>query len=201
MRTFIAIELSNQLKHHLDEAIASLRQLPSAELVRWVPSESVHLTLKFLGEIGGEQLTAVQQALEGGLAGQAGFSFRTGKSIGCFPKWWQPRVYWIGVEGDQGRLAKTNSLIEGSLAPLGIKAEGRPFHPHLTIGRVKPDAGGQQLTELSEKLRNHELQELGVIQVRQVSLMKSDLRPTGAVHTRVHAVELSQARPRNARSQ
>ncbi len=195
MRTFIAIELPDQLKHHLDEAIVSLRQLPGAELVRWSPSETVHLTLKFLGDVSGEQVEAVQQALEGGLAGKDGISFRIGRSIGCFPNWRQPRVYWIGVEGDQGRLAKTNSVIEGSLAPLGIKPEGRPFHPHLTIGRVKRHTVGKLLAELSEQLRNHEFEELGEVQVRGVSLMKSDLRPTGAVHTRIHAVELGPVGP------
>ncbi|MFQ5883156.1 MAG: RNA 2',3'-cyclic phosphodiesterase, partial [Candidatus Methylomirabilales bacterium] len=109
--------------------------------------------------------------------------------LGTFPPKGRPRVVWVGVEQGAEEVVKLQGRVEEVLLPLGFPREERPFHPHLTLGRVK---GMRQLSPLLEYLRGGEIGEVGRMQVRCVDLMQSQLHPRGAIYTRVEGVPLAE---------
>lgn len=191
MRAFIAIELPPELKDRLASELDSLRSAPGAGAIRWSNPDTVHLTLRFLGELDDREVALAQSALEQGLAGEQRFSFQIERRLGCFPSWQRPRVFWIGVGEAAGRLGRLNGAIERQLRERGFQPEHRAYHPHLTIGRVKRGVRPGELRSTAEALQEVELDGHAAVQVRAVSLMESELRPSGAVHTPVYQVRLS----------
>jgi 2'-5' RNA ligase len=153
-----------------------------------VRPESLHLTLKFLGEIDEESVPDVLVALR--IAAQRHGAFSLGvQGIGVFPDARGPKVVWAGLSGDVDTLTALALAVEEALIPAGIPPEGRPFTPHLTIARIKDGAReiGKALTAngfLESRL------EMGSMNVHEVVLMKSDLKPSGSVYTRLDTVPL-----------
>ncbi len=181
LRTFVAIELPGRVREALERHIRRLRQqLPGS--FRWVKPESVHLTLKFLGDIEEAQASAIAEALRRSLAGHPQFDLRTGR-LGCFPNAKRPRVVWMGVEGDLDALAGLQLKVEEACTDLGFEREKRRFVPHLTLGRASRSAP----VSLDKAPGESE-----PFTVTRISLMKSELTPGGAVHTRLDSFELVQ---------
>src|SRR5690242_6423167 len=99
----------------------------------------MHLTLRFLGDTSSDEVPAIGQAMRGALGERPPIALHLAQ-IGAFPSLQRPSVVWAGVGGDTSALAQAQSDLEQSLAALGIAREVRPFHPHLTLGRVRRDA-------------------------------------------------------------
>jgi 2'-5' RNA ligase len=138
---------------------------------------SIHLTLRFLGDTDPAALPKIGESLDR-IAPQFGqFELQLGK-LGCFPNDRKPRVIWIGVDGDVCRLEKLQRAVEEGLEPLGWLPEGRRFHPHLTIGRVN---NSRQIVEAHLPWGKHFRTDS--FTVAEISLIESDLRPTGAIYT------------------
>jgi len=191
IRTFIAIELPAEIHDALAAAQHELQRADpgAARCVRWVAPGSIHLTLKFLGQTPGAKVEAIRQAIERAAASAPCLALRLGHA-GCFPNVRQPRVLWIGVEGDLAALSRLQSAIESTVSPLGFPSEKRPFSPHLTLGRVRDDATPEQRRRLGSAVAA--LQPSNArFTATSVSLMRSDLRPEGAVYTRLAEVEMS----------
>lgn len=186
MRLFVAINLDPSLKTPLAEIQGKLKATEAP--VSWVKPEQLHLTLKFLGEVAEAALPLLQDALGRCLAEVAAFSLAL-SGLGTFPPKGTPRVIWVGVSEGGPEVGELNARIEEALHPLGFPREDRPFHPHLTLGRVK---GTRHLQPLLERLRSLEVKELGRMRVRFVDLMRSDLHPHGAIYTLVHRVPLKE---------
>jgi 2'-5' RNA ligase len=191
IRAFIAIELSTDILRQLENLQARMKQNVPSGLVRWTRPEGIHLTLKFLGEVPADQTEAIADAMRRACAPYTPFSLSVA-GVGCFPNPQRPRVVWVGIDEPTGALAGLQRDIERAMKPLGFAPENRAFTPHLTLGRVK---GG----------RRDELEALGtyacscVVQataqeVTAVSLMRSDLRPSGAVYTELASAPLVGAR-------
>lgn len=189
MRLFVAIEIPPILAHELAAQIVALQSKVEAGAVRWVRAEAVHLTLKFLGEVAEASVPDLSAAISEAAAPFAPFRFEV-KNLGCFPNSRRPRVVWLGVHEPGGALLQLQQGLERRLAELGFKEEGRPFHPHLTVGRVKRDIGAGALRRLSAALEHETVGSLGTAEADGASLMRSDLRPTGAVYTRLHFAPL-----------
>ena len=188
-RTFIAIELDEELKAHLRHIQDRLREEMPPRSVRWVRPEGVHLTLKFLGDTPLAQIEAVQAAL-GRAAAQVGpFRFEVG-GLGCFPHSRRPRVVWVGLHEPTGALAKLHKAIEAQVAPLGFPTEKRAFHPHLTLGRVQRWASKSEVRQVGEIVAASALGTLDEMAVERVCHIRSDLRPSGAVYTTLYAATL-----------
>lgn len=185
LRTFIAIELPDNVRDLLAGQIRNLRQeLPNS--FKWAKPESIHLTLKFLGETREDQVPDIVEAVQKAAADVQAFDLRTGDP-GCFPNTKRPRVIWVGVEGELDRLASFQKEVEEACRKLGFEPDDRRFVPHLTFARAnnrgsKP--GPIQLDQVSKGVES--------FTVTGVSLMRSDLTPQGAAYTRLAFVELSQ---------
>lgn len=189
VRAFVAVELPESVRRGLAGEIHRLEEMVEQDTVRFVRSEGIHLTLKFLGEVPAGKVDAVGRALDQAAA-QVGPFEATAGGFGAFPNATRPRVLWVGVGDPSGSLSRLQSTVERTLAPLGFKAEPRPFHPHLTLGRVRRESSRSDERALGSSLEGHEIAELGRWQVRECALMKSDLRPQGAVYSRVAAFTL-----------
>ena len=112
--------------------------------VRWMHEDPVHLTARFIGAGADADVVHVSTAVSEGLAGVSPFAMRV-ISVGCFPPDGRVRIVWVGLREDSGELVKLAASMDVRFAALGIASESRPFHPHVTIGRVKEDRSGGDL--------------------------------------------------------
>jgi 2'-5' RNA ligase len=187
VRLFTAIEIGEHVQAALGDLIAELRtrasQLAPRAKVTWAVPERAHLTLRFIGEVDGDQASRIVAALREPLAIEA-FAVRWG-SPGSFPSRGSPRVLWIGVAGGGENLAKAESEVSRRLAALGIAREDRAYTPHLTLARVR-DAAGIRVAPLYDGLRPR----LGETRVDAITLFQSTLSPKGSAYTRLQRTML-----------
>ena len=189
VRTFIAIELDETINAALADLQEQLKAKVPQGSVRWVKPGGIHLTLKFLGDVPANRIEEIERALTQACAGFPSFSFSVG-GLGCFPNPRRPRVVWVGVREESGTLAGLQKAIEDGMEKLGFAPEGRKFHAHLTLGRTQRRASSGDVRRLGQLVTEMEIGELGQMEARAVSLMKSDLKPTGAVYTRLAEARL-----------
>jgi 2'-5' RNA ligase len=183
VRLFVAVELDQEVRAHLGSVQSTMRGVCPG--VRWVLPEQMHLTLKFLGEVADRRVAEVAAALERAAGGSRACTL-TLRGCGCFPPGGAPRVVWVGVEEPTGALAECAAAVEGSLEDLGFPREQRPFSAHVTLGRVRDDAGGGALrSKVSATSAGPWTQP-----VERIVLMSSVLSPKGASHTPVAACTL-----------
>lgn len=192
IRAFIAIELPDWLRDRLAQLQDELEVEGPPGVMRWVRPEGIHLTLKFLGEVPLRQLPDIQVGLARAAATVTSFAFHA-ERLGCFPDTRRPNNVWVGVNEPTGALQRLQQAIEAQISPLGYPPENRPFHPHLTLGRASRHARPAELRQFGELIARKPLEPLGLVEVNGVSLMKSDLRPDGAIYTRLAYVPLSGA--------
>ena len=176
MRTFIAIEIPNEIKTWLAALQDDLRRAEAD--VSWTRPENIHLTLKFLGEIADRQSDEIA-AICADTAAQFQPFRLTLSAPGAFPNWRQPRVLWAGLDGEAENARRMQARLEEQLAAAGFAREEKAFRLHLTIGRVKSNRNARQLLALADAYR---LPALSFI-VREMVLMKSELHPAGARYT------------------
>lgn len=181
IRAFIAIELPSEITKELEEAERKLSlRLPKGG-VRWVKSKNIHLTLRFLGNVAQDRLVDIYEGLDQVAAKSTPFSLDLA-ALGCFPNPRRPRVIWIGLGGETDQLSVVQNKVSQMLLPMGWEEEGRNFHPHLTLGRVKNadnvvDARFPWGIPLVD----------GHIDVPAVHLIESQLLPSGAEYTIRHS--------------
>ncbi len=188
IRAFIAVDISPQLQQALADLIRDLQQRMGNFPLKWVPPENIHLTLKFLGDISVRNLRLIQEMLAREAALYPPFEFSAG-TLGAFPNTRHPRVIWVGVQAPQV-LYNLQESIERVMARLGYPPDTRPFHPHLTLARMSRTARAEDIRALGLMLRKEQVGYLGSTRVNEVHLYQSDLRPTGAVYTRLFSARL-----------
>ena len=155
--------------------------------VRWTRPDSVHLTVKFLGNVADGLVPDLCEALGTAAALSRPFEMTIG-NIGCFPPRGNPRIVWVGADEPAGGLVECVGLVEEAYAELGFAPEKRAYKPHVTIGRVKSP---RKAKDLRDRLAAEEPFTAGVQSVTDLVLFQSDLRPTGAVYTAVCRAPLS----------
>jgi len=181
IRAFIAIELPGQVKAALAQLQGSLRTSKSAS-VKWVDPESIHLTIKFLGNVDEAEIPALTKALSEAVKGIAPFSLQLGDP-GAFPNTHAPRVVWVGVGGEIEPIRALHNNIDRVLTPLGFPPEKRAFSPHLTLGRVRDEASSSEKKRLGENVANLKTGEKLSFRVESINLMKSILTRESAVYS------------------
>ena len=183
LRAFIAIKLSEELKGHIGEVQAELkRRAFGLDGLGWVRPEGIHLTLRFLGDIAEEQVAALGALLRDVAAGMTPFALEA-RGVGAFPTPRAPRVIWLGLHGKpecMASLRQMHARIEDGVAGLGFPRESRAFTAHLTLARVRDRKSGAALAKVLEANQDRAV---GSFTAASVGLIKSELRPTGAVYT------------------
>ncbi len=192
MRAFIAVELPEEMRDLLAARQDVLRAAMgrAAEAVRWSRPEGTHLTLQFLGDVPEELIPRIADGMREGCAGQKEVGLALGR-IGAFPGITRPRVLWIGLEGDTGRLVTLQARIAEHLQKLGYRPD-KLFQPHVTLGRMRDTARRDELDKVSRTLKQQENKpiERKPFTAYHVSLMKSELRPGGSVYTELAGIDL-----------
>ena len=188
VRSFIAVELPSAARDAVERVMRDLRAT-AGDGVRWVRPEGIHLTLKFLGDIDVDSVPAISTALDSCAASAGPFDLFL-EGVGVFPNARRPRVVWVGLGGALEPLRGLQQSVERELEALGFARERRAVTPHLTLGRVRDGASAQQGRALSEAIAGASVQPGVELPVQELALMKSDLRPTGAVYTWLHAAQL-----------
>ncbi len=191
IRTFIAVELDRDVRALLTawqrEAKQRLGRVASVARVQWVRPEAIHLTLKFLGDTDETMLPDIERALTEATRPVTRLRVQVGE-LGGFPDLRGPRVLWVGLSDPGGLLTTLATRVEQGLVPLGWAPERKPFHPHLTLARIK--SGSREVGRALAASAPRAPGPPGSVSVQAVALMKSDLKPTGAEYTRLVEVPL-----------
>ncbi len=178
IRTFIAIPLPEIVLDEFSKLISIMQ--PISRSVKWVRPQSIHLTLKFLGNLLPEELERVFYATDNIFQiPRKHFKLTTSK-LGAFPNIKKPRVFWVGIQGSGiEELRILHKELESEMQNQGFPKEARgEFSPHLTVARVKLR---EDLSYLTEKLMGYTFPK-HEFRVDKVHVMRSDLKPSGAVY-------------------
>ncbi len=190
IRCFVAIELPGELRERITEAVTFLKS--SRTLVKWVPPENLHLTVKFLGGVPEEDLPQLIKVLEEAVRETKPFEIEV-SGAGVFPGMKYPRVFWIGARDPGAGLERLADRVEGALEHFGpgYPREKRGFTAHLTIGRLRERARlkGEEAQGLASGLATLKDVLFGKIKLENISLMRSELGPGGARYSRLAKIE------------
>jgi len=189
MRLFLALDIDDSIRERIARFVEGVRNF--APDARWMNFESLHVTLKFIGEQPDESVEKIKQALATIDASATEIHFR---AYGFFPTSKSARVFWIGIEAGP-QLAALAAVIDEKIAPLGIPKEDRPFSPHLTLARGaggsgsprrrKEDKPNRLFSYLQEKLAALPPPEFGTMTPREFFLYRSHLSPKGSKYERL----------------
>jgi 2'-5' RNA ligase len=178
LRVFCAVELPPEVRAQAASYIKTLREAVPLARVGWEREEKLHLTLKFFGEVEAERIQALTQALESAASLTDRFQLSI-RGTGAFPPSGNPRVLWLGVLDSSGRLQELHRRLEQECERAGFAREGKRFHPHLTIARLRSPDGARSIASLH---KSNEF-ESPAFPVNEIILMKSDLGPHGSRYT------------------
>jgi RNA 2',3'-cyclic 3'-phosphodiesterase len=175
VRLFIAIEIPDTLKEALAALQLELKQARAS--LSWIRPENIHLTIKFLGEVGEDRLDDVVRvtaaAASNSPPAELGLS-----EIGVFDER-RPRVVWAGLKGDLTVVERLRSDLDERLGEAGFARESRPLRPHLTIGRFKAPRGARELIALAS---GYALPDVSFL-ASEIVVVQSKLHPQGARYT------------------
>ena len=177
-RVFCAIELPSLVRDHISEHITRLRKAMPDSPASWSRPENVHLTLKFVGEIPPHRVNDLSQAAAKAAAGFFPFEIVVGNT-GSFPQHGTPRVLWIGVDDNSGKLEQLQAKLEEEGQRLGFEKEARAFNPHLTIARLRKPQGARALA-LAHKEMGFAATEVSVM---ELAVIRSELSSKGSKYT------------------
>lgn len=175
---FYAVELPEEFKARFAEHIERLREAAPDVKASWERPEKIHITVKFVGEIEAARVGELSEAAVRVAAQTEPFDLTIG-GTGAFHTQGNPRVLWVGVEDESGGLARVQARLEDECSALGFPRETRPFHPHLTVARLRATAGAKQLGTLHRATAF----EPASFRVGELVLMRSELGPGGSKYT------------------
>jgi 2'-5' RNA ligase len=188
IRSFIAIELPPPIRAELGSVQEKLKA-GRHPFVKWVDPEGIHLTLKFLGGVDSNLIPEIIKAVTRIAQPAAPFSLQLG-GLGVFPGWQRPQVVWVGMGGEVDKLVALQRDIEAALSPLGFAPESRPFRGHLTLGRLRERALPRDKQSFGTWVQSVRFESKLSFEVKALSLMKSQLTPSGAIYTQLAFAEL-----------
>ncbi len=184
MRTFISVELPDEIKVKIGKSISGLKRIDSG--IKWVEDLNLHVTLKFLGWVEDCDLNCLFETVEDAVKGIGSFKMRI-EGSGSFPEGSTPRVFWLGITKGGEQLKGIADDLERGLSKAGIRSEEREFSAHLTIGRVKGKKGVDKVKEEMEKFKRSDF---GEFTVDRINIMKSTPTPKGPVYEVYKSINL-----------
>ena len=194
LRLFVALDLPAEAKAALAATVGQLQSVIPAG-VRWVNPAGIHLTLKFLRDTEAGLVTPLRAALREMAAGDPlPFPLHL-DGLGVFPNPRELRVIYAGVGGDLDSLAEAQRQVEQAIARLGFPQEKRPFHPHLTLGRVRDGAAAAARRQMGDAIATQAaaLSPEYAWMAGEIHLIRSVLTPSGAVYTTLGRAALGAA--------
>ena|SRR2546423_311859 len=198
MRLFVALDIEDEIRNRFARFLEGVREF--APDARWVRAESLHVTLKFIGEQPSQRAEDIKKTLAGIQSPASQIIFR---GFAFFPTQRSARVFWAGVEADSN-LASLAGQVEQRLIDLGLPAEDHAFNPHLTLARgsqerrssgapkhLSGDRANRNFQRLQDKLAAMPVPEFGTMTARELFLYESKLSPAGPRYTRLERFALS----------
>jgi len=190
MRLFVAIDLDPEIRARIATFLEGVRGFASE--ARWVPAESLHITLKFIGE--SQRLEEIKSSLATVSGKATQLSFR---GTGFFPNPRAARVFWVGIGADEDADENLTALAAGidrELEKIGIEKEERAYSPHLTLARSggyrSPEQYTNRFQKLLEQLHKRPTPDFGTMTAHEFFLYQSKTAPSGAVYTKLARYEL-----------
>ncbi len=185
MRIFIAIPIPEDICLFLTNIQDEIRK--NRVKASWTRRSSMHLTLRFLGDTEKRDAKEIIRAMKSTAVTCASFTL-SAQGVGVFPGIRKARVIWSGVKGQIDQLGTVRKILENNLHQAGIKTDNKRFSPHFTLGRFKGHVDGRTVANI---IQNFQMYESDVCLIKSMVLFKSDLRPSGAVHTPLFEAVLS----------
>ena len=185
MRTFVSIEIPDDIKNSIEKAIGELTLiLPH---IKWVDKKNLHITLKFLGWVEDSKISDLADSVADIVKGfgtiKVGFA-----GFGMFPDERHPSVIWVGITEGSDKLKELADKIEDKLSTEGYGEKEKEFSPHLTIGRIKEKIDAEALAGF---IRKNEKASFGGFAAKNVSMIKSTLMRSGPIYEEVKQIKLS----------
>ena len=182
IRAFIALELPQPIIALLGKVQEDLKSLGLR--AKWVRPESIHLTLKFLGNIEPGDINKIGAAMIDATQEMEPFPM-VARGVGVFPGIKRPRVIWVGLGGQTPMLFSMQRKLEDNLAAIGFEKEKRPFKGHLTLGRFRQAVDPHVIGRIIQQYAGLSSEEFTV---KQIVLFQSDLKPTGPIYSQLEQV-------------
>lgn len=184
-RLFVAVDISKEAIQKVSTYVEKLRNESSIVRVGWEKPEKLHLTLKFLGDADANQLKSLQETVARIAAQIPPFSLKITET-GVFPSARKARILWIDVKDEKKNLTRINEMLEKECAKIGFAEENRIFKPHLTIARLREPEKSKQLIERHLQTEFEPVE----MEVAEILIYESRLRPTGSIYEKVTTVQL-----------
>ncbi|MFC1907933.1 RNA 2',3'-cyclic phosphodiesterase [Chloroflexota bacterium] len=188
VRSFIAIELPTELKLGLAQLEAQMKE-SKQPWVKWVNPNSIHLTLKFLGNIAIDRISEITKAMEEVVQGIPPFYLKI-SGLGAFPNLIRTQVAWVGISGEIGKLSQLQQHLESNLTRLSFVPESRPFTPHLTLARLRDRVSLDERQRFGQLIASTKFEAAYTINVKTINLIKSQLTREGAIYSKINSVKL-----------
>ena len=180
IRAFLAVDPPEEIFREIIGIQERLKKTIKGD-IRWVRPEGIHLTLKFFGYVYQSDVANISLVVKNNVADMKTLMLNV-RNVGAFPTTTRPRVLWLGIDGDTDPLISLQAEMDTGFQEYGFKKEDRPFRPHLTLARVKEPKG---LIGLAEAVKKNGDYVAGSFSVSGLTLFKSDLKPTGAIYTKL----------------
>lgn len=180
-RMFCAVALPEEVRSRAAAHIKALRERAQQARASWPGAESLHITLKFLGDIETARVNSLSAAAARASEEVEPFELAI-DGAGAFPPRGTPRVLWLGVSDAAGKLAQLQQRLEAECASEGFAREARKsFHPHLTIARLRAPAGASLLASAHQELGFASMP----FMVNELLVIRSQLGPGGSRYTEI----------------
>jgi 2'-5' RNA ligase len=191
-RLFFAISLPDEVREAATRIQAQLRMAMGDRGIGWEAPAKFHYTLKFLGDSTEEEQILAIDAARSVVPQISPFSL-TVAEVGVFPRQRRPKILWLGVGGDFPLLIRLAECLDRELFRKGFAPETRPFHPHITLARIKTEEGQEAVAKTlkTETESLEEVDRIGVFEVYSFVLIQSELRPSGSVYTVLETFSLT----------
>lgn len=186
IRAFLALEIPQDVL----DTVSRLQEKLKRDLggpISWTQSQGQHLTLKFFGNVSGEDVKHISSAIDSRTRLHRPLNLSI-EALGVFPNPQRARVLWCGVAGDTERLSTLQKQLDGDFADLDFPAEDRPFRAHLTLCRIKDP---RDVSGIDRALTKYKTFSAGEFSGKELVLFQSKLSPRGAVYTKLAVFPLA----------
>jgi 2'-5' RNA ligase len=192
LRLFVGVTAPERWQTAISDWRRKVQSRFSDDFGRWTSESNLHLTLRFFGSVEEDQVVAIAKHLQQVASTSKPFSLAAAP-LGCFPNASRPRIFWLGLLGATDALVELESQIRTATAEFGQPPEDRPFHPHLTLARLKQPTR-QDRDHLAELIRKPTPIEVPDWQIRELELIRSQPGPQGSTYTTLATIPLGEHR-------